>query len=328
MTLRTMTNGINRGSVNRPMYMDNYQAFLPGGCQFYAPLFDSDAKGYGILANGTGIATPLFLVAGDNTITNTQAGTIIVTLPLGRTGTATSGTATVTGSPQSLVAGDNTVTITGTGTITVNVADKFVERSPNAIVCTNSGALWLPQGRSLDGVDDKIVAAWQGFPTTAVTVSCWVYIDPLAANMDGVAKGIWESLNSALDGCFLLWNDNVGQGRTNALAFRFYGQTGYSPATCFLDNIITVAGFYYITCRYDKDEAGAEQLDLRLNGVQKATSNFTEAITTPDTNFTIGARASGATNMQGTIGELAIWNRKISVATDMSNYLATKWRYQ
>ena len=73
------------------------------------------------MANGTGIATPISLLIGSNTITVTRDGTFIVTLPAGIDGTAISGTCAVTGSPQALSAGANTVIITGTGVFTITL---------------------------------------------------------------------------------------------------------------------------------------------------------------------------------------------------------------
>jgi hypothetical protein len=71
----------------------------------------------GILANSGGTATgaPVNLTYGatTNTITTLTSGTFTVTLPIGMTGTATSGTTAVTGSPQALAAGANTVTTSG-----------------------------------------------------------------------------------------------------------------------------------------------------------------------------------------------------------------------
>ncbi len=77
----------------------------------------------GTLKNGTGVATsaPITLPINRTTVTVTTLGTFIVTLPTGGTGTATSGTTTVSGSPQALTAGDNTVTTTtATGTFTID----------------------------------------------------------------------------------------------------------------------------------------------------------------------------------------------------------------
>ncbi|MDO8619395.1 MAG: hypothetical protein Q7R49_05650, partial [Candidatus Daviesbacteria bacterium] len=81
--------------------------------------------GGGTLTDGTGTATgsPITLVPGANTPTITVAGTFVVNLPVGVTGTAVTDGWTVTGSPVALVAGNNTVTVQvgGVGTITVTV---------------------------------------------------------------------------------------------------------------------------------------------------------------------------------------------------------------
>jgi hypothetical protein len=63
--------------------------------------------------------SPVSLSNGANTITVTVAGDFTVVLPTGSTGTAVSGTCTVSSSPLALAAGSQTVTITGTGTFTI-----------------------------------------------------------------------------------------------------------------------------------------------------------------------------------------------------------------
>jgi hypothetical protein len=72
-----------------------------------------------VLNNGTGLATgaPIALALGANTITVTQAGTLLVYVPPGYGGSAVG--AIVQGSPVTLVTGWNVLTITGTGTFTL-----------------------------------------------------------------------------------------------------------------------------------------------------------------------------------------------------------------
>lgn len=71
--------------------------------------------GGGYLVNRTGVATgsPLTLAIGANAVTVTRLGVFRVVLPVGNTGTATSGVCTVVGSPVALVAGNNDITTTG-----------------------------------------------------------------------------------------------------------------------------------------------------------------------------------------------------------------------
>ncbi|MBI4288416.1 MAG: S8 family serine peptidase, partial [Chloroflexi bacterium] len=82
------------------------------------------------LANGTGVATgaPMLLTFPfDSTLNASHAvqvttpGTFNLTLPPGTSGTATSGTATLTGSPVALAAGVNTVTTVTAGTFVVDL---------------------------------------------------------------------------------------------------------------------------------------------------------------------------------------------------------------
>jgi len=79
--------------------------------------------GGGYIYNGTGkiTTTPTTLDVGANAITVTQLGTLYIVLPVGNTGTATSGAfCLVTGSPLALAAGTNAISTTGAvGGITI-----------------------------------------------------------------------------------------------------------------------------------------------------------------------------------------------------------------
>lgn len=71
--------------------------------------------GGGYLTNYIGVVTgsPQTLAIGANAVTITRLGSLVVVIPAGNTGTATSGVCTVVGSPQALVAGTNIVETTG-----------------------------------------------------------------------------------------------------------------------------------------------------------------------------------------------------------------------
>ena len=96
-----------------------------------------------LVKNGTGTITAptnagtaaagTQLKPGANTVNVATAGTVVVTTPVGTTGTVTSGTATVTGAPVSLPAATaTTVTVSGTGTIIVTLT-MTVSYAPNGV---------------------------------------------------------------------------------------------------------------------------------------------------------------------------------------------------
>ncbi len=94
----------------------------------YAIAADSLALASATISNGTGVATLSVNVlpqqlptASTNTLTVTTAGTFLISLPVGATGTVISGTAIITGSPQALVDGTNIITASTTGTFTITL---------------------------------------------------------------------------------------------------------------------------------------------------------------------------------------------------------------
>lgn len=173
--IKTLSDTIPRGLSSLSSFL-NYQALLDSSCQLYVDLFGSDQKGFGLITNGTGVSDTTYLVAGDNTVTVSTEGTFVIWLPNNHTGTAASGTATVSGSPVSLVAGNNTITVSGTGTITVTCPDQITDRSANAVLCTATGTTWGSDGRTFaSGNYISAPATALNFTTQDFGIFMWVY---------------------------------------------------------------------------------------------------------------------------------------------------------
>ena len=119
------------------------------------------------LVNTTAVATWTTLVAGNNTITVTTFGNQTLTLPAGVEGTATSGTATVTGSPLALETGNNTITTTGNGQYTLNLAlDGTIVGALHGVVGTG----WYPRIQLAGTTLAVTIANGTGTVTEAGTV--------------------------------------------------------------------------------------------------------------------------------------------------------------
>lgn len=119
------------------------------------------------LVNGTAVAYWLTLHEGNNTILVYTFGNQTLTLPAGVEGTATSGSATVTGSPQALVAGANTITTSGNGTYTLNLAlDGTIVGDFNGVVGTG----WHPRMQLAGTILNSTIANGTGTVTEAGNV--------------------------------------------------------------------------------------------------------------------------------------------------------------
>lgn len=281
------------------------------GYVFDADLWHPEQKGSGTLTNGTGVATPSALVADDNTVTVATLGTLIITLPVGRTGTATSGTTTVTGSPVSLVAGDNTITTTGaTGNITVNVADKFVERSTNAYVCTVTGTTHGNQGRTMDG-DDEINAG-NSLTIAGLTIASWVK----PTTITGANRRIVNKMQNA--GQYMFEFLIVG---TNSLLRFVTSANGTALDT--LDSTVSLSlnTWYFVVAVDDLITK-----TIYINGVARGSQASIGLKTSSTDNLMLGSSSAGGFFI-GIKGEDLIYNRALIATEIYQTFNATRWRY-
>jgi hypothetical protein len=190
----------------------------------------------------------------------------------------------------------------------------FMSRDAFGHLCTVTGALWRPDGRYFDGVDDKItvpahssIALNNGF-----TVELWVNV---------VAWQDWDCLygkQSDDNNKILLYERNDG-------TFRFLVKSGGVTQADLSFGICPVGIFHHLTV------TASGNGDL-LAGYQNADLIATDtAYVLPDTSandFIIGARGDGTFNANCVISEFRIYKRALTFPEIQRNYLATKWRYQ
>ncbi len=192
---------------------------------------------------------------------------------------------------------------------------------------TVTGALWRPYGRLFDGNDDKIVVSGLTLDRDAFTLSLWVYLDPANVALDGNFVYIVDSGNYAVDGFALFWDDRGGGDGTNTLLFNIRGTSNFSSCIA-PDNTIPVAGWYFITGMYDKDEGGTTEHILRVSASTKQTADFSEQLLPITGSFTLGLNVrTGDFDFGGRVGEVFYYNRKLSIPEDDHNFNATEWRY-
>ena len=137
--------------------------------------------------------------------------------------------------------------------------------------------------------------------TDAITISAWVKFDSL-----GISQGIVDKGTGSNDGVMRLWifkgNNNVYFDAPQDI-IRING----SPAGGF-----SIDTWYHIAATYDKD-AGANNLNLYINGTNVATSTDTDAMGTNSANLIIGARKEGLDSFfDGLIDQVRIFNKALS----------------
>jgi hypothetical protein len=180
-------------------------------------------------------------------------------------------------------------------------------------LCSVTGALWTPRGRSFDGVDDKIQAANPVFAgikdASVMTVFFWVNI----ANNTGWGNFIGVKSAAGINWLF---------SRKNATYTLRYEDSGGAYNT----NYDFPPAVY--TCVTAVIDGPANNIDVYING-NKVQTLYNKNFGTSDGGGVLNLGWDGVSLYgNGTFGEAGIFNRRLSIPEIKKIYLATKWRYQ
>ncbi len=193
----------------------------------------------------------------------------------------------------------------------------FMSKDAYGHLCTVTGALWTPKGRSFDGVDDYINCgsnAIFNFTSGDFTLGIWYQATTFGdANYRLLKRGSWQ-----VDG-WVLYAAGVGKGEK---IFFETNQLGASQITATAGSTIAVDTFYHIMVT----RSGTSVL-IYLGGVDATDTEATH--TNPATcsdDLEIGT--AGAASLVGRVGEVWIYNRALTPLEIMRHFLATKWRYR
>ena len=179
--------------------------------------------------------------------------------------------------------------------------------------CSVTGAIWTPQGRYFDGVDDyiNIPDAPSLNPTNAITIMEW--INPTSFGTDytcPLGKGGNEQ-----------WYFRLGTA-SQLISFQMNKQTEDVWRSVEHPTALVAGTWYHLVATYD----GAT-IAIYLNTV-KATNSVTGAIGVSADSLCIANLNTTTWYFNGSIGEARIYNRALTAGEVMNDYLATKWRYQ
>ena len=191
----------------------------------------------------------------------------------------------------------------------------FMSRDGYGHLCTVTGALWTPHGRSFDG-DDYINCgnnAIMNFTSGAFSIEEWIKTSDYTHRGRLFNRGTYNA-----DG-YDFWLDN------KILQFRTNQTPPASQISQAADAIVANNTWYH--CVVTRDGA-----------VVKIYVDTTDLTSTPGThvdptstsaNIYIGVYQNLTESYWvGTIGEVRVYNRALTPLEIQRNYLATKWRYQ
>lgn len=186
--------------------------------------------------------------------------------------------------------------------------------------CTVTGAVWTPQGRYFDGVDDKItIPDHNALDITGnLTIEIWLKIHGLEDNAGILQKGV-ATPSFAID---------QYSGVSNRLDCKAYDVDGnftrwVTGAVAAFD---TFFHFVFISIQ-NADTQG------HVNGISNGAAEYTradKALRVNASDLLLGTSGNVGTQYYSniTIGEIRIYNRALSASEREHNRLATKWRYQ
>ncbi len=175
-------------------------------------------------------------------------------------------------------------------------------------LCTVTGALWTPQGRQFDAVDDTMATPQS---TDLAELSFYMWYKPLGL---GVAP-FWNStvMNGAMGG---FKGFNINNQDANIVQLN-WGNGSYYPYLSY--GVLTIGQWYYLGGTIKTFQQRAF-----LNGNQIGGTGADAFI--PNVGTIVFH--SAAFKPSCVIGEFGLFNRIMSPMEMQNLYLATKWRYQ
>lgn len=181
--------------------------------------------------------------------------------------------------------------------------------------CSVFGALWTPQGRSLDGVDDYVDCgnnAILNFTNGEFSIEAWIQVTSFAASRMIFNRG---EIDAA--GYFFICNSTGDvQLSTN--------QSGARQNTSSNAGDITLNTWYHVVATRN----GAV-VRLYRNGVDVTKTSAAHVDPASSTRVAeIGIHKAANWPFAGLIGEVRVYNRSLTPLEIQHNYLATKWRYR
>jgi len=199
----------------------------------------------------------------------------------------------------------------------------IISKDINRHSCTVTGAIWTPQGRAFDGIDDRIVLnanVTKGL--AAVTVLAWVKPNDLSVSQSFVED--YTANGDSSIGLKLL--DVAGTGTWRA----YIGIDGNAAARASFSGTTSTLAYGTVYCIAGTWEPNL--VSIFVNGVADGTFAYTSATLEPvvTENTVIGSYqdADNKEPVSGIIGEVLVYNRALTLAEIQHIYNSTKWRYQ
>lgn len=189
----------------------------------------------------------------------------------------------------------------------------FKSRDACGHLGTVTGALWRPNGRSFDGMDDYIACGGStDLQHAKISAEAWVYLDTGITGHEVFFGNTAANLQTGW-GCYYYIS-----------SLNFYVQVYNNPNAYYsipLDN-----AWHHFVGTYD-----GSTLRSYVDGAEGVSKFYATGINYTGTNGTvIGSPVRGSSSYGWTskVGEVRLYSRVLSPLEIQRSYLNTKWRYQ
>ncbi len=197
----------------------------------------------------------------------------------------------------------------------------FMSKDIYGHLCTVTGAIWTPQGRSFDGSDDNVNCGNDTALDIGIcggTFVAWLKPAAVAATYIAVMKGGGGagSINYRLgiDATLLDFRADIG-GTVRTL-------TSAGKPVSVNEWICFSAKLQYLS------DLVWTRMFLYIDGIEYAQATYGSFPIITTSNLRIGSSDIPNLFYNGVIGEVLIYNRPLTALEIQRNYLATKWRYR
>ena len=180
----------------------------------------------------------------------------------------------------------------------------------NRYLCTNTGAVWGSQGRTFDGVVDRVTIPYNSaLNPTAISVLTWVKLNESPDQYDEIIVLPTDR--------YELYFPTAGQ----LFKPSFYVTASAGVVANSSDALVQGTWALVAGC-YDSTQGAT----IYINAVSKGTgaANGNLAATTSALNIS----GSGTRYIGMTVGEVLIYSRFITISEQTQVFNATRWRYQ
>lgn len=193
--------------------------------------------------------------------------------------------------------------------------DSFSSGDTHGYACTVAGALWTPEGRSFDGVDDQIVGPVLPFASySGMTILAWGS-RTLTGRRFIVSSG------------YAPWQFQIGLAGTDRLSIELNidGTYRHLANDVSAPQIQASGDFYQMGFTHT---LSGGLWTFYVNGLPYTSGIQAGASYQGSNAIRVGAHV-GLTNFWGGIlGEISIYNRALQVAEVQKHFIETTWRYK